>query len=51
MEKIPVSVWEFVSLSGKGRFGPILDPLFWVDEAMMRLPMRDAPPTRVVEAA
>ena len=44
----PVSVWEFVSLSGKGRFGPIRDPFHWLDEAIVRLPMRDAPITRAI---
>lgn len=42
------SVWEFVTLSGKGRFGPIPDPFAWIDEAMLRLPMRDAPLTRAI---
>ena len=44
----PASVWEFVTLSGKGRFGPIPDPFAWIEEAMVRLPMRDAPLTRVI---
>ena len=44
----PASVWEFVTLSGKGRFGPIPDPFAWIEEAMVRLPMRDAPLTRAI---
>ena len=42
------SVWEFVTLSGKARFGPIPAPFAWIEEAMERLPMRDAPLTRAI---
>ena len=44
----PASVWEFVDLSRRHRFGRIVDPLTWIDEAMVRLPMRDAPLTRAI---
>lgn len=44
----PASVWEFMDLSRKRRFGRIAEPLAWVDEAMVRLPMRDAPLTRAI---
>lgn len=44
----PASIWEFAQLSGKRRFGPIQDPRSWIDEALERLPMRDAPLNRAI---
>jgi len=38
----PISVWEFIDLSRKGRFRPLRDPFPWVEEALAQNPMREA---------
>jgi PIN domain nuclease of toxin-antitoxin system len=38
----PVSIWEFLTLAGKGRFPLLGDPSAWIDETLDRFPYRDA---------
>lgn len=44
----PVSVWEFIDLSQKGRFRPIRDPFPWVEAALRYHPLRAAPLTHEI---
>ncbi len=46
----PISLWEFLVLVQKGKLGVQggLDPRIWIDEAMRKVPMQEAPITRQV---
>lgn len=46
----PISVWEFLLLAARGRVqcGPAMTPAEWVDHALARVPMSDAPLNREV---
>jgi PIN domain nuclease of toxin-antitoxin system len=39
----PVSMWEFLMLARKGRIRVELDPRAWVETALERFPLREAP--------
>ena len=43
-----VSVWEFIRLSQKGQFSRIRDPFPWVEQALSRSPVRQAPLTHEI---
>lgn len=44
----PISVWETLILSEKGKLEFVSDPVSWVREAMTQLPIRQAPLTTEV---
>ncbi len=44
----PISVWEFLTLTRKGRLSISGDAFQWLDEAMARAPLREAPLTREI---
>jgi PIN domain nuclease of toxin-antitoxin system len=44
----PVSVWEFADLTQKGKLGSIRDPFPWIEDALRKLPVRDASLTRSI---
>ena len=39
----PVSVWEFINLCRKGRFRGMRDPYPWIEDALDKWPVREAP--------
>ena len=47
----PLSYWEFLYLSQKGRFGSNIRPLAWIEAARKHVPLRDAPLTTDVSLA
>ncbi|MEK7474892.1 MAG: type II toxin-antitoxin system VapC family toxin [Candidatus Coatesbacteria bacterium] len=44
----PISVWECLVLAGKGRLAIEQDPGEWVEEALRRAPMKEAPLTHEI---
>ncbi len=39
----PISIWEYLVLTQKGRLIPEMEPRAWLSEAMQRAPMKEAP--------